>query len=970
MISRYSRCASAPQESLKQFSLNTSKGIDNTKPITDSDTVLSMENLVVNPDGSVSLRKPMVATSTTVGEKIHVMHDGEHVFKYSGDCCILRRGGAVYQSWKLICNNYYTNAESVVTTGKVFNNAEIDFSNASFFNVPGATVAGNCFVSASLLSSAGAIDPSLYDADVIENKLPRYIKFFKEPVEDVWTVAIINPELNQLNFAEGEIPLNPNMCLDNPYAIRDGYGNAIPSVKGIIPYILQNASEVPSSETATRTLEASSKSIPRVFDGTDEYYKHYLNFSINTSQPWGEFLNISPYPGASVRLKAYVEEVDGTTQGKVTATFTNFSGILKILLDVYPIDELTGEIVNNYVGGQWLTFKESATVDVDIHLLSNPHQAFHYHVVRWNYTLVWNVRDLSENVKTMRVSQITESCRADAVYRPCATLKAGTPIDWIILKAFCNLPEMSDMFYVTWDYSFDGVRWNPIGAHTFTEFPGQVYVRVLDEEWKPSENVKEPSETDYVIRTYVPLRASAANDYVASGPSSRPDVLPLHLFKTELSSNLESALFRFSIATLKESNTVSDTTVYEIVATVSQSQFTLTPGVNTTYLETDAPNAVLGEKFYYKKAIYSFGTEDYKSLVHVSDVGSFVTPMYNVIDLDAYSDDIVTAIVPWRDYLLVCTERAIYLSAKSSNGFYTKTVSTSVGVPLKDRNSVVSALNGILFKHGPSVYLAYPNLYASDDSILMLTDISKQVSHILESSNAETSFATYHDDSYVLMLPESDSLTRCLVYDVGEKRWAHLTYPVKFYTFFNFSDGVGATLTAADTQFEYLIFRDASLINGYVDNLHDMHMDVLDRAWSTCPIHFEFDTGQKTDSVLHTKQFVESKFTFATLSERDAFPLTVHVAIDGDARVTKTDITTDAPFWKNSEGTARGVVGTAFRLGGTSTPATGAFNTLRQLVIRHSGKGKSIRYVLEGDSMCNFKLYETYVRYKNLNVKQ
>ena len=131
-------------------------------------------------------------------------------------------------------------------------------------------------------------------------------------------------------------------------------------------------------------------------------------------------------------------------------------------------------------------------------------------------------------------------------------------------------------------------------------------------------------------------------------------------------------------------------------------------------------------------------------------------------------------------------------------------------------------------------------------------------------------------------------------------------------------------------------------------------------------IPFIWDTGQKTDSISDYRQFVESKFAFATLDEADSFPFTLHVAIDGDPHVTTIDVSTDAPFWKTAE--SKGVANTAFRLGNDS-PATGAFNTLRQLVVRYSGKGKSIRHIIEGESSHNFKLYETYVRYKNISGK-
>jgi hypothetical protein len=131
------------------------------------------------------------------------------------------------------------------------------------------------------------------------------------------------------------------------------------------------------------------------------------------------------------------------------------------------------------------------------------------------------------------------------------------------------------------------------------------------------------------------------------------------------------------------------------------------------------------------------------------------------------------------------------------------------------------------------------------------------------------------------------------------------------------------------------------------------------------PIAFELDTGQKTDAILTTKQFVESKMVFATLSPNDSFPMQILIHIDGDPHLVTQDISTDAPFWENSS--SGGALNTT--IGGVSNESDN-FNILRQLVVRYSGKGKSIRHILTGESLYNFKLYETYTRYKLLNVKQ
>jgi hypothetical protein len=239
------------------------------------------------------------------------------------------------------------------------------------------------------------------------------------------------------------------------------------------------------------------------------------------------------------------------------------------------------------------------------------------------------------------------------------------------------------------------------------------------------------------------------------------------------------------------------------------------------------------------------------------------------------------------------------------------------------------------------------------------------------------------------MVPDSASYTTlCLRYSLTDKRWETYEYPARFFNFLN-DDYVDAVLYGSvryDYNLNQVIEHNIFSINETVP-FDKLSVDELEYEGSpiyffraTQPISFVLDTGQKTDSVVSTKQFVESKLVFATLDEKDSFPFTLHIAVDGDAHVTTMDVSTDAPFWKENQSMGEksplqhlinnslGVVGTAFELG-IDTPASGRVNTLRQLVVRYSGKGKSIRHVIEGKSQANFKLYETYVRYKNLSGK-
>ena len=60
MISRNSRRTAAPVENLRQGSIAAVKGVDETASILASDSALYTENLIVDDDGGLILRKPIV----------------------------------------------------------------------------------------------------------------------------------------------------------------------------------------------------------------------------------------------------------------------------------------------------------------------------------------------------------------------------------------------------------------------------------------------------------------------------------------------------------------------------------------------------------------------------------------------------------------------------------------------------------------------------------------------------------------------------------------------------------------------------------------------------------------------------------------------------------------------------------------------------------------------------------------------
>lgn len=387
------------------------------------------------------------------------------------------------------------------------------------------------------------------------------------------------------------------------------------------------------------------------------------------------------------------------------------------------------------------------------------------------------------------------------------------------------------------------------------------------------------------------------------------------------------------------------------------------------FLYTDSTNTVLGNKLYYKKVLYTYG-KNFKNNVYPTYVDSFITPLFNVIDLDSTDSNYVTTLTPWRDYLVAATESNIHLIIKQSEGYLTKIVNNFIGIPYKDRKTCKAILNGIIFKSGTKVYSLQPNSYSDNDSILSIVDISKPINGLIVDTIYENfSFST--ESAYYLFIP-NESETTCFKYEYSKKVWTHHLYPRRFDEYHIFSvDNIRIFSNGTEFYFDKKLCEIYSHENcnniryGDYLTISEEKLDnyILDSSFIT-PIKYYIKSGQKTDLISITKQFVESKFIVATLDNKDIFNFSLDILINGTYFPIHIDVNTDSEMWKNSIDML-GTLNTNF-----VTNTTDRFNTLRQMFIRYSGKGKSIEHIISGVSYFNFKFYMLYYRYRNLNVKQ
>lgn len=980
MISRRNRRPGRPQENIRQFALNNSKGVDSTKSPTDFNTISAAKNLIVNPDGSMSLRKPLGYVNGSHADfsvTKHRLYDGEHVlivqhFEDGSYALCIQKDG-VAQAVKVTYTNYLGESVSKTVSDGILTFI-IPNGSVELLNFSTASSLGNCDVVLDFFKTndtVDIVDPTLYDDT---STLPRYLQIYYAENDAVWTVTVKQPEVNTLTTAEGEVALNPNMTLDNPTAIRDTYNSSVPSIKGIVAYTatrIVNNKVMPASKSPVSHSQAFELKPTAELNGDAGVLSRPLEFA-NTWVPANSTLKAL----AETRLATFSDsnpdilKVTTSLSFEVVPSYYKFEFNVKYVHDILYTTISATEPESNWtqlkVTGDERNFTYTGE-EMNLgwkHIFVNTTDPIGFAVQAAKVTTTLEIT-CTRHADTLpvpsRVVDLTESVKRER-HRIVNAFKENTSTP-CILKAFCNLPKASG-YYATWYKSTSPTEWSPIRNY---DVQGLIKVRELASNWQPDKYVENdaPSSSDYVTRYYYPLTANSEQDSIYPRIDVLTGVTP------------SEAQYRFKIITveqlkegdpeLKEGETLSEDE-YRVYATIAQQDFTPVFKNEFEFFDVDFGNAVYGKKFYNKKSIYSYGSEKFLNNIFVSDIDSFITPLYNIIDLDTYEASQATCIVPWRDYLVSATENAIYLHSRQSEGFLTKTVNTSIGIPEEDSRCCKAILNGILFKSGPKIYQMYPNMYSGDDSTLNLTEISKPVEDCLESYTVgeHAPFAFSTDSEYILMLPRESS-TLCLRYDYSSKLWTVCTYPIvaQYYEMLNLNDiRIFGTTSEFFAEFK---FDSESSGTVYGDSIPvavvDESTQVTNIVPKTIPIEFEWDTGQKTDNISIAKQFVESKLIFATEDDLEYFPMELTVHVDGDPHITTLDVNSDAPFWK--EGDSKGVANTAFRLGDTAD--TGVF---RQLIVRYSGKGRSVRHILSGRPTSNFRLYETYVRYKTLNIKR
>lgn len=535
----------------------------------------------------------------------------------------------------------------------------------------------------------------------------------------------------------------------------------------------------------------------------------------------------------------------------------------------------------------------------------------------------------------------------------------------LCLKAFLNIPDsILEKPIGVWEYSTDGVEWKEISREADSEVTTvpTAYYDIVNNELDNSNSIKWTVNTNAYSLI---LGGVSAADVTNATITSRPNCL--------VRQNLDrSLLYRFSIYSTKslkdlpygnpelpEGVSEENVRVKDVLLSFKLYNFTKTETAED--VKFDQP--LSGKMIYYKNSLYSY-SKDFKNIVYVSDTDSTVFPISKVLDVRSVQDAYVTNVVPWRDYLIVTTNKDIHLATPQEIGFTSKIVSTFIGVPESDSRTCASILNGIVFKSGSKIFTLHPDMSSGSETILNLSEISKPVEHILTNiveNEQYKPFSFVTPEAYYLFIP-SENNTQCLKYNFTHKLWTHYEYPVVLYDYVLTDIQNIKLLSKKDGNISIFTFDRY----GDTDTQGDvLEKTVADVATVVTPIQFYVDSGQKTDNISLTKQFVETKIIASTLEPKDSFKLDVRIDIDGNLFTRHVDLNTDGALIRDNPNQV-------ITLGTTSevSDITDAFNTMRQMFLRYSGKGKTIRHIVSGESLYKFKIYELFYRYKILNVKQ
>lgn len=966
------------QDSIRQGSLTAQKGIDISKAPIQPDTVQDVVNFDVDDDGGLILRKPLLLANTGADDVMFSF--------YAYD------GTRVQILTARTTNNLGTYTPIVFNDGKDKGYPVDDTSP----KLPNARTGDNVTISENA--------PKKYRYDIEGTVV--YKKYFNTPTSTilytsdgmyklvkltslttshqpytVWGLFKHVPEKNIIE-PDAEFPFNPNMLLDNPNKVDSREDEPVFTVAGLLAYVPAIMSKDYANVILDGTVSSLADSAYIAHTQDSDNYKALFNRDGVWS--WGDDIN--------------------TYLGNVPVPITKYMS---------PIPS-AGEINNDYMFGFYHTGEKVYYLPYE----QNTDGSYEWKTYKDIYctynTFVWHASVNSEN--PMRFERVDSNYVA-------VSLNVDTPVQKnsvFCLKLFLNGKPPANTC-VVWEYTTDGVTYHSITADILSKLRSENVTTPFYMEYVELftfQNIKRPKT---ILSEYDGSELTASDildkgitveydDVVAAVPNSTRDILDatvlyvngIKCYNATSGSLISTGVdwirctFRASVYTVKTKDVDGKPVLYTgkllgsrtwaaldntIEVSVKTDSKNVTDGYN--YIE---PIDIVGsesEVLYHNSTIYNFG-KGLKNVIYPSDTGSFITPLYNQIDLSASEDSTVNALIPWRNCLIAMTDTAVYRIVKADTGYTTAAVSTFTGIPARDARTAKAILNGIIFKSHEKVYTLYPNTYSEDENILRLSEISTPVAEYVTDSETDTSFAIATPSEYLLFTRfGGEERTQCLRYAYSTRVWSRYIFNVALIDY-NVRSVTDIRLFGTDYKHEYYFDK---LVEEVVDvstlTSPELYDNITYGDWLTTvvnfdnvqavlngtveppvtPFEFTVDSGQKSDAMGIVKQFIETKATYTAQSDNADFPTELSLYIDGDEHPLQLEEATDAAVQRGNQNSL--VLGTEVHTASASLKDT----TVRYFA-KHSGKGKSIRYVLKGKSVSRFKLYEIAYRYRLPRSKQ
>lgn len=907
-----------------------------------------------------------------------------------------------------------------------------------------------------------------------------------------WIIEIIYPELNTITSSTStESVLEVNLLADNPYAVRDLYGYGYISATKILPYIpfgyvYENNLMVTDQDLAiaNHTICKLTESVPVSIEGGLRGYKLLVSTSPkslgNSPMLLKAFLTTAKTD--AVYYGVWEESSNEGADWKACPEFiSKFENHPTNPLVTKYVSDLTAEDFEKYAYQENLD--QAATYLVEKKL------------VRLNYKFDGiSPADLSEtdlikdrpDVLFIQSPNLSKRYRFQVYMDTLKESPAPSDIDKnYVAYTFTSLTGDIDPEYATYDATTVNYGQKDVssdGTGNFETHQAEIKDNCIllypARDGNPSDSLSpsyyasnvyklgnsiaiqcvQRSPNSYIKRVVIAVGANdcylscvksnttlentiitaakfvSKNTSISFEMSGTPSYNNIYIINRTVKANGNTAVAQ--IVSIKVvyclEGTVQTTSIYLASSTgmyqIPYSEDT----VLADNLQQERKQLFYGKTFDYNNQIILFN----KYNLFSSGVDSAIFSALRTIQ---FSTEIVN-VVNWRSYLLVFTEKDISLLRydAATDSYLVKVLSTAIGIPKKDANTIVCILNSVYFKSGYKIYKLVPNLYASADDILNLHTVSDQIDNLIEetlSPETETQNFVYANAyCYYLFVPIlNKGITYCFVYDYNKKIWNFYEYPVIILSVENlgiseeylktengiyyFKDRIntllnreilyhplnigyeedeesfdvyanieGINLEVATTSDQYtrmmsLIpripyadFLDDTLASIYlflennVVTINDANNTIEDpythNSIQMYPIKYLIDFGQKSSNYTVFKTFLETKMSLATLSEKDTFPFEVYITTDGIESPLHWDITTDSALWKDSF-LQKGTLSTLF------TTNNAEYNgIMRQLIIKYSGKGKTIHHVITGKSKYNFKFYSMDVRSRILPKKQ